>query len=207
MKPRAVVLEFSGNDSTPCISGSPMYSKAYYQRYAANTVHAINLFTAIGAHVFLVGYPPTFVDVAKQVAQWNDLNVIYDMLAARYPGKVTYVNAQESVELDGKFTWTLPCTRDAAHCGESGSNVVRAEDGQHFCPLPSKTNLASCRTYSSGSARYGGAIAAAVNRFVILGHTPIYIGPQLPPLNSVATVASDQPNPYLVAALAKSRHP
>ena len=203
MKPRAVVLEFSGNDSTPCISAAAMYSPNFYVHYEDDTQRAISLFTSVGAHVFLVGYPPTFVDVAKQVTQWNDLNVLYALLAQRHGGQVTYVNAQEAVELDGKFTWTMPCTKDAAHCGEDGSNVVRAEDGQHFCPQPAKVNLARCLTYSSGSSRYASAIAEAVNQFVKQGHAPTYIGPQIPPPNTLATVASNQPNPYLEAALAK----
>ena len=49
--PRAVELEFSGNNLTACMKGYELYTKVYYDKYRADTLTAISIFAAGGAYV------------------------------------------------------------------------------------------------------------------------------------------------------------
>jgi hypothetical protein len=56
-RPLAALLVFSGNAFTPCMDGVTLRSPQYYDLYATYTEQAIGIFSAVGAHVFLVGTP------------------------------------------------------------------------------------------------------------------------------------------------------
>ena len=104
--PTAVELEFSGNNLTPCMAGYELYSPQYYEKYRADTMSAIRIFTAGGARVFLVGAPITRAQ--KTVLDWQKLNMQYEEIAADDPAHVTYVDAGTAIELPGTPTPT-PC--------------------------------------------------------------------------------------------------
>jgi hypothetical protein len=106
--PKAVDLEFSGNNLTPCMEGYEVDTPQYYEKYRTDTLSAIEIFKAAGAHVFQVGAPVT--RAGESDPDWQKLNLQYEELAAGDPAHVTYVDAGTAVELPGhQYTGTLPC--------------------------------------------------------------------------------------------------
>jgi hypothetical protein len=168
--PQVAVLEFSGNTFTSCMGGCSEGSTAAITRYCGDTTEAINLFLAVGTHVFLDGSPIDYSQWVTHDRHWNDLNSALSALAARYPGRVSYVDAGRAVEGPGhSFTWTLPCLSFEPCTGPvvSGlrTNIVRSSDGVHFCPANSGNSqgqVAPCDVFSSGAFRFAMAMAAPV---------------------------------------------
>ena len=157
-QPTAAVLEFSGNNLTPCMAGYPVGSPQYYAKYQTDLESAIAIFRAYGTEVFLIGLPYDAAPSANQ--NIANLNQLYASVAAANPG-VTYVDAGQAVMANGAFTWTLPCLADEPCTGPSGTNVVRAPDGAHFCPTGQTTiqgYFAVCNVYSSGAFRFAEAM-------------------------------------------------
>lgn len=161
-RPTVAVLAFSGDNFTPCMAGDPLQSPQYYAKYRQDALSAISIFRAVGAQVVLVGMP--LDESAGLSANVTGLNQVYQSLAAANSG-VSYVDAGQAVEADGKFTWTLRCLSFEPCAGPSGSNVVRAPDGVHFCPTGQTTldgNYEICDVYSSGAFRFASALLAGV---------------------------------------------
>jgi hypothetical protein len=160
--PQAAVLVFSGNAFTPCMDGVVPRSPQFYDLYISYTEQAIGLFSAVGAHVFLVGTP---ID-RSSVAGWDRLDDIYRQLARTNPRDVTYVDAGAAVESANRgFVSSLPCLSVEPICGANGTNIVRAPDGTHFCPdgIPATAGVTGpCNEYSSGAFRFALAIVKAV---------------------------------------------
>ena len=130
-RPQAALLVFSGNAFTPCMDGVTSPQPPVLRPLHHLHEQAIGIFSAVGAHVFLVGTP---VDESS-VAGWDHLDDIYRQLAQANPLTVTFVDAGASVETaTGGFTWALPCMSIEPSCGRDGTNVVRSPDGIHFCP-------------------------------------------------------------------------
>jgi hypothetical protein len=164
-RPQAAVFVFSGNALTPCMDGVDVGSPQYYDLYTSYTEQAIGIFSAVGAHVFLVGTP---VDEAS-VAGWDHLDDIYRHLAQANPLTVTFVDAAAAVETaSGGFTWALPCISIEPNCDSAGTNVVRSPDGTHFCPdgTPAARGVTEpCDEYSSGAFRFALAMVTAVTQY------------------------------------------
>ena len=156
----AVILEFSGNATTPCMADVAYDTPAYYARYRADTKAAIGIWIPTGAHVFLIGAPVTRKQ-QESVPGWDALNRQYAQIAAADPGQVTFVDAGLAVEgPGGTYTQTLPCDIGEPCTGPVvdgvRSNVVRSADGVHFCPVAEVHE--SCRAYSSGAFRFAAAM-------------------------------------------------
>jgi hypothetical protein len=164
-RPQAVLLVFSGNAFTPCMHGVTPRSPQYYDLYTTYTKQAIGIFSAVGAHVFLVGTP---VDESS-AAGWDHLDDIYRQLAQANPLTVTYEDAGASVETaTGGFAWALPCMSIEPSCGHDGTNVVRSPDGAHFCPNGISANrgvTGPCDEYSPGAFRFALAMVSAVTQY------------------------------------------
>jgi len=166
--PKAVDLEFSGNNFTPCMEGFEIHTPQYYEKYRADTLSAIAIFKAAGAHVFLVGAPVT--RAGESDPNWQMLNLQYEEIAAGDRAHVTYVDAGTAVELPGhQYTDTLPCLDGESCTGPVidgvHSNVVRSPDGTHFCPTKSADDsgvIGGCTVYSSGAYRYAEAMVDAL---------------------------------------------
>ncbi len=159
-QPTAVVLEFSGDNFTPCMAGDPLGSPQYYAKYQTDMQTAIDIFRPYGTEVFLSGTPYDASTNANEIV--GNLNQLYASVAAVEPG-VTYVDAGQSVMANGAFTWTLPCLPAEPCTGPSDTNVVRAPDGVHFCPTGDTTiegYFAVCNVYSSGAFRFAEAMLA-----------------------------------------------
>jgi len=157
-QPTAVVLEFSGDAFTPCMSGAAIGTQQYYQKYAADVQAAIDVFRPYGTEVFIAGVP--YDASAGENQNVTDLDQVFASVAAANAG-VTYVDAGQAVMADGAFTWSLPCLPSEPCMGPSGTNIVRAPDGVHFCPTGHTTiegYLAVCNVYSSGAYRFAVAM-------------------------------------------------
>jgi hypothetical protein len=157
-RPTDVVLEFSGDNFTPCMGGDPIGSPQYYAKYRADVEQAIEIFRPHGTRVFLSGLPyDGWASANQNIAT---LNQMYASVAAADDG-VTYLDAGQAVMANGAYTQTLPCLPAEPCTGPSGTNVVRAPDGVHFCPTGNTTAegyFEVCDVYSSGAFRYAAAM-------------------------------------------------
>lgn len=168
--PQVAVLEFAGNTFTSCMDGCVAGSQVAVSRYCSDLSVAIQVFVAVGTHVFLEGTPIDYQQWVTHDRHWNDLDNAIAALAERYPGQVTYVDAGRAVEgPDRSFVWTLPCLYFESCTGPRiagvRTNVVRSPDGTHFCVGQSANAVGkvdSCRTYSSGAFRFAAAMAGPV---------------------------------------------
>ena len=159
-QPTAVVLEFSGDAFTPCMAGAAIGTQQYYQTYEADMQTAIDIFRPYGTELFIVGVP--YDASAAENQNVTELDQIYASVAAANVG-VTYVDAGQAVMANGAFTWNLPCLPSEPCTGASGTNIIRAPDGVHFCPTGQTTievYLAVCNVYSSGAYRFAAAMLA-----------------------------------------------
>jgi hypothetical protein len=145
-------------------------SEAYYQKYRTDTLAAIGIFVPGGAHVFLIGAPIARSQPASN-PNWDRLNQQYVAIARADPDHVTYVDAGVAIESpQHTYVPTLPCLVgepcDGPAVNGVRSNVVRAPDGVHFCPVEKDAVvgiIGPCPVYSSGAYRYAHAMAEAVS--------------------------------------------
>jgi hypothetical protein len=154
--PDVVVVEFSGNNVTPCITSRvpPGSSRAVLvAAYRSDAIEAAAILSSRGARVVFAGAP---VSLAHQD---RDLQ---DMYAALAPGlrHTSFVDAGQAVAPAGHFTWTLPCLPHEQGCA-NGVVVVRAPDGAHFCPAGPPSLVGYCPVWSGGAFRFGAAMASA----------------------------------------------
>ncbi len=178
LHPRAVVMEFFGNTFTKCMGGCVAESSTAISRYCSDMTTAVHLFMDVGTPIYLEGTPITYTQWKTHDRHWNDLNHAFAVLASKYPGRVTYVDAGEAVEgSGGTFAWTLPCLYfepcDGPIIGGVRNDVVRSPDGVHFCPANSGHGLGlvtPCPVYSSGAYRFASAMAAPVLHAMRLVH-------------------------------------
>lgn len=184
----AAVIEFSGNNFG-CMS-YPAASPAFFAAYQQQVTQAVQAFVSRGIHVFLVGAPVTLKEIQQGATTWDHLNEIYAQIAASEPN-ATYVNAGAAVEENGSFTWTLPCRPGEPSCLANGQAIVRAADGQHFCPQQAGDG-SQCLDYSSGAARYADALTAPVDPFLGGQGAPVYVGPPLPAPGTAPHMAPGQ---------------
>ena len=159
-----VVISFTGNSLSSCMSdgvGRQLQGQAIVDKYRTDVAALVAEARATGARVLLVGQP-VHADTIAGNEVVAALNEIYAGLADR--SDVAFVDAGSAVENpDGTFAVSLPCLPDEAQCDPSGTNVVRSDDGVHFCP--GSPPPGPCTAYSSGAFRFATAIAQAVNDF------------------------------------------
>lgn len=156
------VLSYTGNSLTPCmaVGGTHLKGDELLAKYHDDVATLVQRSITAGASVLLVGQP-----VRSESHGGNeivdDLNAFYEGLADATPTVVHFVDAGAAVEgNDGSFTPTLPCLVGERECGPGGYNVVRSNDGLHFCP--GLEAFDDCTTYSSGAYRFAMTIAAAL---------------------------------------------
>jgi hypothetical protein len=163
-QPTVAVLEFSGDDMTPCMKGYVAGSPAYFAKYEVDARAAVSALLGQGVRVVLIGAP---VDVdARASSNADHLNAMYGSLAAHVRG-VYYEDAGRFVLANGRVTWTLPCLRSEPCVGPQGTNIVRSPDGTHFCPdgrTAIEGSFDVCDVYSSGAYRFAAAMVASAVR-------------------------------------------
>lgn len=137
-QPSVLVLEFVGNDLTPCMQGyqTPDQIRAKYEADMARLKRRVD------APILWVG-PPTFRNSAPAAL-------------GLYSSEPQFVDAGQSVLADGVYTDTLPCLPDEGWVQGcvNGRIRVRAPDGKHFANSGSG--------YSAGGRRFADAIDEAV---------------------------------------------
>lgn len=172
LRPGLVILEFVGNNYTPCMqdaSGAPVVGQALVDRYGDDAAAAVATFASADTEVVFAGAPISQPATATLDLHLAPLNAVYEELARELDG-VGYTDAGAAVLDDGTWTATLPCLRIepcADGDGESGAghNVVRAPDGLHFCPANEDAPrgvTGDCPVWSSGAFRFGAALAEPV---------------------------------------------
>jgi hypothetical protein len=170
--PDVVVIEFSGNALTRCmrgLDGAPLSGLGYFEKYAADAQAVLDIFTPGHTVVWFAGSPISHGSELTHDPTVPALHRIYATLAAANPyGR--YTDAGASVLSGGHWTETLPCLptepcTDGVDAHGTPVNVVRAPDGAHFCPgAPAAVRgvTAACSVWSSGSYRFGNAMAGPV---------------------------------------------
>jgi hypothetical protein len=164
-RPDAVVVEFSGNNLTPCLrdatTGQQLTGSALVARYEADAEKAMAILSRYGATVYWVGGP---ADRSPALSvQAASVRAIYQQLPTRYT-HARFVDAGATV-LAGGTTYAdyLPCLPNEPCTGpvKNGkrTNQVRASDGVHFCPVV-VAQRRPCPVWSSGAFRFGTAMAA-----------------------------------------------
>ena len=204
-QPTVAVLAFSGDAFTQCMGGVQLGSLQYYANYRNDTQWAISIFRSAGTRVVLVGLP---LDLSPSLSEnASALNDIYQSLSDSDSG-VAYDDAGQAVMASGAFTWTLPCLSGEPCTGPSGTNVVRAPDGVHFCPNGRTTlvgRLEECDVYSSGAVRFAAAmLAPALTPAVTPSPTP-GLAPDTTP--AVTSPFANKPSAACRAALSHVKRP
>jgi hypothetical protein len=132
------VIQFVGNDLTPCMQGytTPDEVRAKYEADMARLKRRVD------APILWVG-PPAFRDGEPAAL-------------GLYSSEPRFVDAGQSVLADGVYTDTLPCLPDEGWVQGcvNGRIRVRAPDGAHFAKSGSG--------YSAGGRRFADAIDEAV---------------------------------------------
>jgi hypothetical protein len=164
-RPAVVVLQFAGNNATPCVSesdGTPLRGAALAERYAADIEAAVELFAAADVRVVIAGLPPApgLPGDATELIEEAELSLV-TRWAGIDIGHVRYSPAGDTVAgADRAYESHLPCLDgegEAEGC-EGGEIVVRSPDRIHFCP-EGLTERLTCPVYSSGARRYGQEMA------------------------------------------------
>jgi hypothetical protein len=139
-QPSMMVVEFVGNDVTPCMNGyeTPEQVRSKYEADMARLKQLVD------APILWVG-PPPFRD--REPAAFG-----------LYSSEPRFVDAGEAVLADGAYTDTLPCLPDEGWVQGcvNGRIRVRAPDGAHFATSGSG--------YSAGGRRFADAIDEAVRQ-------------------------------------------
>jgi len=156
-----VVISFTGNSGAPCMSdgaGGYLQGQALIAKYRSDVGALISAALNASAQVMLVGQPIQGDNVGGNDIV-DGLNPTYLELSNQEG--VSFVDAGAAVENpDGTFAASLPCLPSEQECGPSGRNVIRNDDGLHFCPgLPPP---GPCAAYSSGAYRFAQGMANAV---------------------------------------------
>lgn len=139
-QPSVMVVEFVGNDLTPCMQGyqTPDQVRAKYEADMARLKRRVD------APILWVG-APAFRD--------RDPATL-----GLYSSEPRFVDAGEAVLTDGEYTDTLPCLADEGEIQGcvNGRIRVRASDGTHFATSGSG--------YSAGGRRFADAIDSAIRK-------------------------------------------
>jgi hypothetical protein len=163
----AVIIEAFGNNQSNCQrtkAGNRPKSEGdlYWKRYRTDLRNLIGMFPAT-TRIYLTTPPAAYND--DSAGRSHSHRMLVTMLKAAFGlSNVRVVNAGRAVETkDGRYTRSLPCLAEEPECTNQpkrGLNLVRAEDGIHFCPPVLKAtveSLTNCPVYASGAWRFGRA--------------------------------------------------
>ena len=171
LQPSAVVLEFVGNNLTPCMRGSngPLTGDDLLQKYRDDARSATEVFAGAGVRVYWMGAPSA---ATAEAGVFAGVRRGYEAESGRLTfatpplPRVRYVDAGEAVLDHGRFSPTLPClpSEGAPEGCVDGRIPVRALDGLHFCPVRTGPADDRCPVYSGGAVRFGIAMAQPIRR-------------------------------------------
>jgi hypothetical protein len=167
-RPDLLVLEYSGNSFTPCMTDAggtqlPIGSRPWRDRYRDDLARVATMAASTGTEVVWAtappvehpgappDYPATIAAVARAVAD-------------RAPNLGVADTGHALAGRDG-YAPTLPCRPDETALCHDDRIAVRNADGLHFDCIGTIDVLGGCLGYSAGARRYGDALAATVVRF------------------------------------------
>lgn len=161
LRPAVVVIDFSGNDVTPCMQdghGHQLQGQAVVEKYRADLVEAIALFRPGAPQIWLGTAPISLGAQVKSEDGDARMAAMEHSLAHDNPRRVRITEAGNAVLDHGWWTATLPCLQREPCTGgvdAHGNHVnrVRSIDGTHFCPVPYAV-FDNCPVYASGGERY-----------------------------------------------------
>jgi hypothetical protein len=165
-RPDAAVVEFSGNNLTPCMRDKAtrkgLTGDALVARYTADAEKVTETLSRDGATVYWMGAPPDRLPALSVTAA--RINGVYALLPGR-DQSARFSDAGAAVLDHGAYADYLPCLPSEPCTGpyRNGvrTNQVRAPDGVHFCPAP-PAGRAPCPVWSSGAFRFGTAMAQPI---------------------------------------------
>ena len=171
LQPSAVVLEFVGNNVTPCMRGpnGPLTGEDLLRKYRDDARRATRIFAGAGVRVYWMGAPST---ATTEEPVFAGVRHGYEAESGRLTfatpplPRVRYVDAGLAVLDGGRFAATLPClpSEGAGEGCVDGHIPVRARDGLHFCPVRTGPGDDRCPIYSGGAVRFGLAMAQPIRR-------------------------------------------
>lgn len=159
-QPAVVVLSFSGNSLTPCMSdgrGGHLSGDAAVEKYRRDFIEAITIFRPGSPQIWLATSPISLLAEKRGEDGDRRMAAMLHQLAAKN-SRVRVTEAGNAVLDNGWWTRTLPCLPNEPCTGGVDTkgrrvNTVRAPDGAHFCPTPSPVHR-NCPTHSSGALRF-----------------------------------------------------
>jgi hypothetical protein len=168
--PTVAVLQFTGNNFTPCITPDDTTPASLALNYATMLRAAVEHLLAIGTRLVIVSRGPegSYQLATNDQFQAALLNAYQTVVAYEHSPKIIYDNAADGSVLSGpNYVDALPCLAAEVANGEcanltvngvAGYNPVRSPDKRHFCPNTSanfKGQLpALCTVWDSGAARF-----------------------------------------------------
>jgi hypothetical protein len=168
-RPDLLVLEYSGNSFTPCMTDErggqlTIGSRMWRERYREDLDRIATIAASTGTDVVWATAPPV-----EKIGTPPDyparIEAIARAVADRDP-RVRVADTGAAVAAQDGFARTLPCRPDeVALCGADDRIAVRAEDRLHFDCIGTIDFMGGCIGYSAGARRYGAALAAVVLRF------------------------------------------
>jgi hypothetical protein len=186
---KVVVIQFSGNNFTPCMAGLGGGSPELLAKYGADAETAASLWASRGVKVVFVGNPMAFVSPEPLMAAPHPLDAVYAAVAARWAGNGHIFSDAPGLALavpdptSGAmvYPFRMPCLPHEAALPactlDINDNVfkIQVRDGAepvfgevtlrgHFCPI---TGASPCPVYASGAWRFGDAIASAAAALMV----------------------------------------
>jgi hypothetical protein len=166
-RPDLLVLEYSGNSYTPCMTDAgaqiPIGAPEWRDRYRDDLERVVTMAASTGTEVVWatappvehVGSPPDYpariASVAREVADRNP--------------RLHVAHTGHALAGSDGYAPTLPCRPDESALCRDDRIVVRNADGLHFDCIGTIDVMGGCIGYSAGARRYGDALAATVQRF------------------------------------------
>ena len=163
--PQVAIIQFAGDAFTKCMqqsSGTAYSGQALVNKYSADSRYAIGIFAARGIPVYFMSTPLTTYQ-SKFYTGLSPIGQMLRQLPQRFPDRnlVRYLDGATPLELNGKFTYTLPCLpweTCTGHWADGTKTViVREPDGVHFCPVAEKPNIFGirvCPVAMPGASRF-----------------------------------------------------
>lgn len=168
-RPDLLVLEYSGNSFTPCMTDAggrqlTIGSRAWRDRYHDDLERIATMAESTGTEIVWATAPPV-EHLGAPVDYPTRIEAVARQVADRDPD-VRVAETGDAVAGRGGYVPTLPCRPDEAALCRGDRIAVRAEDGLHFDCIGTIDALGGCVGYSAGARRYGDALAATITQAV-----------------------------------------